>query len=229
MRTGVGTLFGRRGFVIACICTTGVAACAQDAEAPPGETTVEAEPTPGGYTVRLDSERSDPGQFELSREDPNLRILTGPTGIAYRAQDQITSGDYEVSATFVQYGAPLGYREAYGIFVGGRELEGEDLEYTYLLIRPTGDYLVKRRIGEITETIVDWTPHASVVSVVAEGDEPVNTVSVQVTGGEARFIVNGTLLHSMPASEARPYGVAGLRVNHRLDMLVTDWTLSPST
>jgi len=229
MRTGVGTLFGRRGFVIACICTTGVAACAQDAEAPPGETTVEAEPTPGGYTVRLDSERSDPGQFELSREDPNLRILTGPTGIAYRAQDQITSGDFEVSATFVQYGAPLGYREAYGIFVGGRELEGEDLEYTYLLIRPTGDYLVKRRIGEITETIVDWTPHASVVSVVAEGDEPVNTVSVQVTGGEARFIVNGTLLHSMPASEARPYGVAGLRVNHRLDMLVTDWTLSPST
>ena len=142
MRTGVGTLFGRRGFVIACICTTGVAACAQDAEAPPGETTVEAEPTPGGYTVRLDSERSDPGQFELSREDPNLRILTGPTGIAYRAQDQITSGDFEVSATFVQYGAPLGYREAYGIFVGGRELEGEDLEYTYLLIRPTGDYLV---------------------------------------------------------------------------------------
>ena len=229
MRTGVGTLFGRRGFVIACICTTGVAACAQDAEAPPGETTVEAEPTPGGYTVRLDSERSDPGQFELSREDPNLRILTGPTGIAYRAQDQITSGDFEVSATFVQYGAPLGYREAYGIFVGGRELEGEDLEYTYLLIRPTGDYRVKRRIGEITETIVDWTPHASVVSVVAEGDEPVNTVSVQVTGGEARFIVNGTLLHSMPASEARPYGVAGLRVNHRLDMLVTDWTLSPST
>lgn len=225
----MGTLFGRRGFVIACICTTGVAACAQDAEAPPGETTVEAEPTPGGYTVRLDSERSDPGQFELSREDPNLRILTGPTGIAYRAQDQITSGDFEVSATFVQYGAPLGYREAYGIFVGGRELEGEDLEYTYLLIRPTGDYLVKRRIGEITETIVDWTPHASVVSVVAEGDEPVNTVSVQVTGGEARFIVNGTLLHSMPASEARPYGVAGLRVNHRLDMLVTDWTLSPST
>jgi hypothetical protein len=179
--------------------------------------------------VRLDSERSDPGQFELSREDPNLRILTGPTGIAYRAQDQITSGDFEVSATFVQYGAPLGYREAYGIFVGGRELEGEDLEYTYLLIRPTGDYLVKRRIGEITETIVDWTPHASVVSVVAEGDEPVNTVSVQVTGGEARFIVNGTLLHSMPASEVRPYGVAGLRVNHRLDMLVTDWTLSPST
>ena len=93
----------------------------------------------------------------------------------------------------------------------------------------TSRYLVKRRIGEITETIVDWTPHASVVSVVAEGDEPVNTVSVQVAGGEARFIVNGTLLHSMPASEARPYGVAGLRVNHRLDMLVTDWTLSPST
>ena len=62
----------------------------------------------------------------------------GPAGIAFRSGDQVLSGDFRIEATFAQFGAPVGYREAYGIFVGGRDLESPDQEYTYLLVRPTG-------------------------------------------------------------------------------------------
>jgi hypothetical protein len=178
------------------------------------------------YTVRLDSERSDPAQFQVSLGGEGLRILTGPAGITYQPEDVVSSGDFRAQATFVQYSAPVGYREAYGIFVGGRELDAPDHEYTYFLVRPTGDYLVKRRLGEITEVVVDWTPHDAVARVEVEGDEPMNVLAVEVVGDETRFIANGEVVHTMPTSEARPYGVAGIRANHRLDISMNGWRLT---
>ena len=175
------------------------------------------------YQIRLDSESSDPALFEVAEDDDGIRVQTGPAGIVYRESDDLLSGDAHVQATFRQYDAPVGYREAYGIFVGGIDLTSPDLEYSYLLIRPTGDYLVKRRTGPVTETLVDWTPHPSVQRVEAEGDEPVNTLGIDVFDGETHFVVNGDVVHIEAASRVRPYGVAGVRVNHRLDVRVTDW------
>jgi hypothetical protein len=204
--------------VMALMLTGG---CAE--EAPPesvGETGEAARPN---YVVRLDSESSDLEQFRLVEDDDGIRVRTGPAGIAYRSDDVVSSGNFHIEATFVQYDAPVGYREAYGIFVGGLDLETPDHEYTYLLVRPTGDFLVKRRIGEITETLADWTPHTAVQRVQAEGDEPSNTLAVDVFDGEARFLVNDVVVYSLPAARARPYGIAGVRVNHRLDVRVDDW------
>lgn len=178
------------------------------------------------YTVRLDSERSHIEDFRLEQGEQAVHIVTGPAGIAFQAEDQVQSGDFRVEATFVQFDAPVGYREAYGIFVGGRDLVSPDQEYTYLLVRPTGDYLVKRRIGEILETLVDWTAHEAVQSVANEGDEPQNTLTVEVVRGETRFGVNGSVVHTMPASRARPYGVAGIRANHQLHIRVAGWSLT---
>jgi hypothetical protein len=180
---------------------------------------------PGGYLMRLDSERGDPAEFQLELEAEGVGIVTGPAGIAWRPTDVVASGDFRAEATFVQYEAPIGYREAYGVFVGGSDLQGPDQEYIYLLVRPTGDFLVKRRRGESTEVLVDWTPHEAVRRVVNEGDEPENTLTVEVLDGRTSFQVNGTEVHHMPAPEARPHGVAGIRANHRLDILVRNWAL----
>jgi hypothetical protein len=184
------------------------------------------EPT---FVLRLDSERSELDEFEIIEDDDGVRIKTGPAGIAYRATDLVQSGDFQAVGSFVQYGAPLGYREAYGIFVGGRDLDSPDWEYTYLLVRPTGDVLVKRRVGEITETILDWTPHESVARVEEEGDEPENELAIRVVDGETRFDVNGITVHAMPTAQARPFGIAGLRVNHRLDVRVNYWRLEDAS
>ena len=196
-----------------------------DGGAPPEESGETGEAARPSYTLRLDSESSDLEEFQLVEDDDGIRVQSGPAGIAYRSDDLVSSGDFHVEATFLQYGAPLGYREAYGIFVGGIDLEGPDLEYTYLLVRPTGDFLVKRRIGEITETLADWTPSDAVRRVLEEGDEPLNTLAVDVFDGETRFMVNHAIVFSLPATRVRPYGIAGIRVNHRLDVRVDDWAI----
>jgi hypothetical protein len=198
-------------------------ACGPGDDAPPAQG--QTPDLPGGYLIRLDSERGDPTEFELELQAEGLGIVTGPAGIAWQPADVMTSGDFRAEATFVQYEAPLGYREAYGVFVGGSDLRGPDQEYIYLLVRPTGDYIVKRRRGETTEVLVDWTPHEAVRRVVNEGDEPENTLTIEVRDGHTSFLVNGSEVHDMPTPEARPYGVAGIRANHRLDILVQDWSL----
>jgi hypothetical protein len=216
-----GRSLGRR--FAALSATFLVLACAT--ETPPqrtGETGAKARPN---FTIRLDSESSDIADFQVVEDDDGIRIKTGPAGIAYRANDAILTGDIHAQATFLQFDAPVGYREAYGIFVGGIDLEGPDPEYTYLLIRPTGDFLVKRRIGEITETLADWTPHPAIATVEVEGDRPVNVLSIDVFNGQTHFVVNGDVVYVEAASRVRPYGIAGVRVNHRLDIRVDRWLL----
>jgi hypothetical protein len=228
---GLGWLHGRglrpaAGGTCLAITAFGLGACADTVPRPLAETGAAARPS---YEIRLDSESSDAAQFQLVEDDDGIRVQTGPAGIAYRVEDAIVSGDMHVQATFEQYGAPVGYREAYGIFVGGIGLEGPDLEYTYLLIRPTGDFLVKRRIGTITETLADWTPHPAVQSVRAEGDQPVNTLGIDVYDGQTHFMVNGDIVHTEAAARVRPYGVAGVRVNHRLDVRVDRWLVDSAS
>ena len=173
----------------------------------------------------VDTGRGDPGHFELQREEDLTHITTGPAGIAWRPGDVVEEGDFLAEATFTAYGAPPGYREAYGIFVGGADLEGPERRYTYLLVRPTGEFQVRQRAGMEVDTLVGWTLHSAVQRVTEHGDEPVNILGILTVGDEVRFLVNGTVVHRMPVAQASPYGVAGLRVNHRLDVRVASWYL----
>jgi hypothetical protein len=89
-----------------------------------------------------------------------------------------TGGCFFAQATFVLYGAPLGYREAYGIFVGRLDLGEPDQEYTYLLIRSTGDFLVKRRIGVTGARSLDAL-HLGTAKVVGGGALPFVTFDLR--------------------------------------------------
>ena len=69
------------------------------------------------------------------------------------------------------------------------------------------------------------TPWAGVVE---EGDEPQNVLGISVGREETRFLVNGAVVHTMPTARVRPYGIGGVRVNHRLDVRVDDWVMAPA-
>lgn len=182
-----------------------------------------------GYRVRLDGDASAPGEFLVRGGGPGgaVRVTTGPGGIAWRAEDTVSAGSFRAEATFLQRGAPVDYREAYGIFVGGEELDGPDQRYTYLLVRGTGEFTVRRRSGAGTETLLEWTGHPAVAGVEVEGAEPRNTLAVEADAQETRFVVNGAVVHRISSAEAAPHGTAGLRVNHRLDLQVEEWTVEP--
>jgi hypothetical protein len=191
-------------------------------QGPPGEPLL-----PGGYKAVLDAGTSDPGQFTVADTASVIRFTTGPAGIAWRPQDVIGPGDIRVEATMHLYRAPVAYRESYGIFVGGRNLDSPDQTYTYLMVRPTGDFTIRTRNGSATEALVEWMPHTAVQRVSQDGEEPVNTLVIQVRGPDLDFLINGTRVFSMDAAEADVQGVAGVRINHRLEVGLTAWSLGP--
>jgi len=198
--------------------------CAGGAEE---QTPVEESLLPGGYKVRLDEGRSDPGQFSVSDATDMMRFTTGPAGVAWRPRDVVSTRDIRVEGTLQVFGAPVGYREGYGIFVGGRNMESPSQSYAYLMVRPDGDFSIRVRKGDLTETVVEWTPHDAVQRVSLDGEEPMNRLVIQARGGLADFLVNGTRVFRMDVGDLSLEGVAGVRINHRLDVGLTGWSLAP--
>jgi hypothetical protein len=175
------------------------------------------------WQVRLDAADADVGGFQMTEEQGGgWSVKTAPNGAAvtWRGQDMVEGGTFRASTTIEERGAPADHREGYGLFVGGRNLQQPDQQYTYFLVRGSGDYLIKRRDGDATPTLTDWTASPAIQKVATAGGAAQNTLEVRVEPEVTRFYVNGTEVTSLPTEQVQPYGVAGLRVNHALDVLV---------
>ena len=171
------------------------------------------------WNLRLDP-GSGAGDFQMVADSGGWHIRTGPAGITWHPADLVEQGDFTTRATFQELKPPPGHREAFGLMVGGRHLQAPDQQYTYFLVRGTGDYLIKRREGDQTRTLVDWTPSDAVRAATA-GSEPENALEVRVQGDSVRFVANGKVVETLPTARVDPWGIAGLRVNHRLDLRVS--------
>src|SRR5207237_10916702 len=117
-----------------------------------------------------------------------FHITTGPAGIYY--SPQAPSGLYQVQAAFTQ-AQPAAHPEAYGLFIGGSDLQGPNQKYTYFLIRQDGKYLIKRRDGGGTRNVVDWTDSALAQKADASG-KMTNALGIHVAKENVSFLLSGT-------------------------------------
>lgn len=177
------------------------------------------------WSVDLDQAPEGGARFEREEVAGGFGVTTGPAGITWRSADRVPEGDFSVSVEFTQRNAPVGHREGYGILVGGRELGQEGQQYTYFLVRGDGRYLVKRREGTATRELTDWVESSAVGAVAEGGGEVVNTLEIRAGGDQVEFVVNGTVVETFPRDRVQPEGIAGIRVNHDLDVDVRDWSV----
>lgn len=173
---------------------------------------------PTGWSVRPD-EGGKLTEVSLATMAPGWHVVTATSGIMYRAQDQAT-GVYEVSSKIHLFPGSGGHEEAFGLFIGGKDLAGAAQRYSYFLIRGDGTFKIKRRSGaSATDVTKDWTPSGAITKVKADG--PVaNLLSVAVGKDKVSFRVNGQEVYSGPAAGLDTDGVVGLRVNHNLSVHV---------
>lgn len=208
----------------------GMTACAEEGEPEAGmegpDTAAEVSEAPEAmnWEVRLDDPEADQGGFQFMEDGGEYRIQTGPRAITYQGDQLASGGDFRVSGTFIEENAPADHREAYGIFFGGRNLQDPGVRYNYFLVRGTGEYLIKGRDGESTETVTDWSSSDAVEGTGQDGTSR-NSLAVQVRGDSIRFLVNDQVVETLSTEEMNPYGVVGLRINHQLNVRVRDWTL----
>jgi hypothetical protein len=168
---------------------------------------------PAGYTGRTDKPAAKLADAKYAAAGGAWEITTGPAHIIYAPRDT-ASGVYTVTATIDQLEAPR-HPEAYGVFVGGRNLEGAGQQYTYFLVRGGGEYLVKVRTGDSTRTVIDWKPSDAVPKQDASGKASYR-LAVRVGGDSVRFLVNDRQVAAAPNAALPTDGVAGLRINHNL-------------
>jgi hypothetical protein len=171
---------------------------------------------PAGWTVRAD--RGDASGAKIETMGKGLHVTTGPAVILYRA-DTDGKGPFHTLATFTQT-KPSKHPEGYGLFVGGKGLDGAAQQYVYFLVRQDGSYLIKRRYGEKTSDVSKgWVQHASVKKPDAKGTAT-NLLEVDNKRDPSRvaFLVNGKEVYATDAKEMALDGMVGIRTNHNLDV-----------
>jgi hypothetical protein len=152
---------------------------------------------------------------------PGWHITTGPAVILYHPALS-AQGSYRAEAKFHLF--PPGERnESFGLFVGGSDLDGEDQSYLYFLIRKTAEFLVKRRDGDSTSVVHEWTAHPAIVPYTSDTEgTATNILAVEAAADSMIFFVNDQKVAAVPRASLPADGLVGLRVNHALNVHVSD-------
>jgi hypothetical protein len=171
---------------------------------------------PHNWKVRFDRAGTSDTSIYYVDMPPGWHITTGPAAILYDPA-RTAMGEFEIESEIFLFPTQR-LREAFGVFFGGQDLEARNQAYVYFLIRGDGQYLVKRRMGNDTETLVPWS-HSEAVLPHDGGEGNVkNVLRVRAGSETVDFYVNGEKVTSVPRSEIDCDGVVGLRVNHGLNL-----------
>ena len=177
-----------------------------------------------GWETRLDGGTDATSVLHFRTMGDGVHASTAGRGAAIFWQpNSMAKGDYTISAMFAQT-EPSGHPNAYGLVFGGSNLSGANQQYSYFVIRQGGEFLIKKRMGDETPTIVDWTAHEAINDLDDEGRSR-NTLAVEVGSSQVRFLVNGTEVASQARSAVDTDGITGLRITHLLDVHIGDLNL----
>lgn len=173
---------------------------------------------PSGYLGRVDRADAQLSDARYVVTGNSWEITTGPAHILYSPTHTV-SGTYTVNATFEQLERPQ-HPEAFGILIGGRDLDGPNQAYTYFLVRGTGQAFAQRRDGANLTRLAAWAPNEAVPAADESGRQTYR-LQVVVHPDSVRFVVNDAVALALPKGDLPTDGIAGLRVNHNLRLRVT--------
>lgn len=181
-----------------------------------------------GWKVRADksTSASDPdgaGDIKFMAMGGGFHAIN-PTAAVYWNPANTASGTYTLKGTFT-LNEPSDHTNYYGLIFGGHDLEGAGENYTYFLVAQNGTFLVKKRSGETTENVVAKTPSDAIKKPDASG-KSVNMLEVRVGADKIDYVVNGTVVQSTPKTGVTTDGIAGIRVNHHLNVSIADFAVA---
>ena len=183
-----------------------------------------------GWKGRIDPQAVSRGmKLEDAKFAPmgkDLHITSGPAAIYYNPNNS-AKGDYTVQATFTQTKAPA-HPEAYGLFVGGANLEDASQSYVYFLTRGDGKYLINHRAGNDVHKIVEWTDTDATTKQDAAG-KSTNKLAIRASKDSVAFLANGQVVKAFSKADMHGFsaeGQTGIRVNHNLDVHVAGFQVT---
>ena len=182
-----------------------------------------------GWMVRADrsTNASDPdgaGAIKFMEMGGGFHAVN-PQAAVYWNPANTASGNFTAKASFKLL-KPSGHTNYYGLVFGGSNLEGPTQAYTYFLVAQDGTWLIKKRDGDtVTSSVAPKTPNDAVKKPGDDGTS-VNALEVRVGADKVDFVVNGTVVTSLPKAGLKTDGIVGLRVNHLLEVMITGFAVS---
>ena len=140
---------------------------------------------PKSFKVRWDSPGADTAKASFVTMSPGWHLTTGPNSGIFYDPAWAGTGNYKAEAVIHLFDPPKGHAEAYGIFVGGKDLDGAGQSYLYFLLRTDGQYLVKQRTGKAVKDVVAPTASPAIKPFVAGKESVANTLAI-AAGAAAR-------------------------------------------
>jgi hypothetical protein len=188
-----------------------------------------------GWTGRIDPQAAARGrkitEAKFVPMAGGFHVTAGPAAIYWNPANTAT-GNYTISATFNQTRASA-HPEGYGLMLTGMYLETANKSYFFFVVRQDGMLMINHRANDtVVHKIVEWTENPAVKAIDASGKAS-NTLSVVMGASAVSFRVNGTEVHSIPratieggGNHAGSVGIAGIRVNHNLDVHIDGFALT---
>lgn len=174
-----------------------------------------------GWSVRADSGTGQDNKLTVEGGVYHF-MMGGPpsnNGTFYNPAWTAT-GNHTFTATFSQ-NARATHPTSYGLMFGGSNLGAENQMYSYFLVRQAGQFYIANRNSASVTAVVPWTSNPAIHPEGSDGKQT-NTLSVQVSGDNVIFSVNGTEVNRQKASALHVSGLYGFRIGHRLDVSVTN-------
>ena len=177
---------------------------------------------PAGYLGRVDPPRAgrtaaNIADASYAMSDGRWEVRTGPAHIVYATGDT-ASGAYTATATIDLLEQPE-HPEAFGLFIGGANLDQPSERYTYFIVRHSGEYMVRvRQSDDSVRTIADWTASPDVPKLDASGRASYK-LTAHVDSDSTHFMVNDRIVASVATASIPTDGIAGLRINHNLHVM----------
>ena len=194
----------------------------------------------GGVTVPGWKGKEDAGNKQgltvndskFAPEGKAFRLVTGPAGL-YWSDSNTAKGDYSVKATFTEAKQGYSHPHPYGVFIAGSALDSGAPAALYCAAYRNGTYIVRGFSGGKRFDVVAKPAPSDAVKKASPDAEVVQEVGWNVRGDSLECVVNGTSVWkgtkadvTGPGKLTSTDGVAGIRVSHNSDALVTGFAVT---
>ncbi len=193
----------------------------------------------GGVTVKGWQGKVDSGNRQglaitdskLAPEGSGMRLMTGAAALYWNPAN-VGKGDFSVKATFDEAKQSYNHPHPYGVFIGGKGLDGDQPQALYCAAYRSGNYIVRGFSGGKPFGIVQKpTPNDAIAKGAA--DAPVKQeVVMRVSGDKVECTVNGASVWSATKADVTGAGkldstdgITGIRVSHNSDALVSNFAV----
>lgn len=215
-------------------CAAAIAAAAMAAPATVSAQSGHNLERPEHWKVRYDgSDEAAERNFVVMR--PGWHVYAGPGGLLWDP-GRFASASYAVKSTIYLF--PEGDPERsgstrvdtpFGLFLGGRDLEGDEPTYVSFLVDNAGRFRIARHTGDEVQDVVPWAGNDAVAVLADPAASPAeNVLEVDVRGEQTIFYISGEPVAELPSADVSLEGLIGLSAGEGLSLHITEIAIGPN-